>query len=143
MEAIKVFTGLQLNDVLALAEALLSFPIPADAWAPSLGQQLLEQFRRELKPVKGVREVLSALTYPPLRRVVIDARRLQLSLEVTGLAELFGDRVFSAEQVEQGKPAPISTSLRLARVGARPADCIVIEDSTLEYTRRGCGGHGR
>ncbi|MGA7678965.1 MAG: HAD family hydrolase, partial [Pseudolabrys sp.] len=32
-EAIKVFTGLQLNDVLALAEALLSFPIPNDLGA--------------------------------------------------------------------------------------------------------------
>lgn len=49
-EAVKVFTGLQLNDVLALAEALLSFPIADDVGAAA-GQQLLDQFRRELKPV--------------------------------------------------------------------------------------------
>src|SRR4029077_15419969 len=93
-EAIKVFTGLQLKDVLALAEALLSFPIPNDLGAIA-GQQLLEQFRRELKPVKGVREILTALTYPRCVASSSTRARLQLSLEVTGLAELFGDRVFS------------------------------------------------
>ena len=54
-----------------------------------------------------------------------------MSLEVTGLAELFGDRVFSAEQVKHGKPAPDLYLFAARSVGARPADCIVIEDSTL------------
>jgi HAD superfamily hydrolase (TIGR01509 family) len=127
-EAVEVFTGLQIKDVLALAERLLSFPIPADLGAAA-GQQLLDRFRRELKPVKGAREALSALPYPRCVASSSARERLQLSLEVTGLAELFGDRVFSAEQVEHGKPAPDLYLFAARSVGARPADCIVIEDS--------------
>jgi beta-phosphoglucomutase-like phosphatase (HAD superfamily) len=131
-EAVKVFTGLQLNDVLALAEALLSFPIPADL-GTAAGQQLLERFRRE---------VLSALPYPRCVASSSTRERLQLSLEVTGLAELFGDRVFSAEQVEQGKPAPDLYLFAARSVGARPADCIVIEDSTLGIRAAVAAGMG-
>jgi HAD superfamily hydrolase (TIGR01509 family) len=65
-----------------------------------------------------------------------------LSLEVTGLAELFGDRVFSAEQVEQGKPAPDLYLFAARSVGARPADCIVIEDSTLGIRAAVAAGMG-
>jgi beta-phosphoglucomutase-like phosphatase (HAD superfamily) len=137
-EAIKVFTGLQLNDVLALAEALLSFPIPNDLGAIA-GQQLLEQFRRELKPVKGVREVLSALTYPRCVASSSTRERLQWSLEVTGLAELFGDRVFSAEQVEQG-PRSLPLCGSLGRSKTRRLHRHRRFDA--RYTRRGCGGHG-
>jgi len=140
-EEVKVFTGLQRNDVLALAEALLSFPIPADLGAAA-GQQLLERFRRELKPVKGVREVLSALPYPRCVASSSTRERLQLSLEVTGLAELFGDRVFSAEQVEHGKPAPDLYLFAARSVGARPTDCVVIEDSTLGVRAAVAAGMG-
>jgi len=40
-QAVKLFTGLRLKDVLASAEALLSFRIPADLGAAA-GQRLLE-----------------------------------------------------------------------------------------------------
>ena len=140
-EAVEVFTGLQLKDVLTLSEALLSFPIPADLGAAA-GQQLLERFRRELRPVKGVHEVLSALPYPRCVASSSTRERLQLSLEVTGLAELFGDRVFSADQVEQGKPAPDLHLFAARSVGARPADCIVIEDLTLGIRAAVAAGMG-
>jgi HAD superfamily hydrolase (TIGR01509 family) len=129
-QALQIFTGLRLQDVLASAEALLSFPIPADLGAAA-GRRLLERFRHELKPVKGVHEALGLLPYP---RCVVSSsarQRLNLSLEVTGLVGLFGDRVFSADQVEQGKPAPDLYLLAARSFAVTPADCIVIEDSTL------------
>jgi len=57
--------------------------------------------------------------------------RLDLSLQVTGLEGLFGDRVFSAYQVEHGKPAPDLYLLAARSFALKPANCIVIEDSTL------------
>ncbi|MGA8960526.1 MAG: HAD-IA family hydrolase, partial [Pseudolabrys sp.] len=86
--------------------------------------------------------VLSALPYPRCVASSSTRERLQLSLEVTGLAELFGDRVFSAEQVEQGKPAPDLYLFAARSVGARPADCIVIEDSTLGMRAAVAAGMG-
>jgi HAD superfamily hydrolase (TIGR01509 family) len=129
-QAVKIFTGLRLRDVLSSAEALLSFPIPADLGA-SAGQRLLERFRRELKPVKGVVEALGLLPYPRCVASSSTRDRLNLSLEVTGLAELFGDSVFSSDQVERGKPAPDLYLFAARSFDMIPADCIVIEDTML------------
>ena len=104
-EAVQIFSGLRLRDVLESAEALLSFPIPADLGAAA-GQRLFERFRRELQPVKGVREALDMLPYPRCVASSSSRERLDLSIEVTGLKALFGDNVFSADQVHHGKPAP-------------------------------------
>jgi HAD superfamily hydrolase (TIGR01509 family) len=129
-EALGLFLGKRLQEVLALAEAVLGGPIPP-AVAAQAGQRLLERFRRELKPIDGVRAAIDALPY---RRCVASSsspERIRVSLEATGLAPLFGDHVFSAEQVENGKPAPDLFLLAARSLGASPADCIVIEDSAL------------
>jgi beta-phosphoglucomutase-like phosphatase (HAD superfamily) len=55
--------------------------------------------------------------------------RIHLSLEVTGLIRFFEQRLFSASQVRDGKPAPDLFLLTAARSQADPAHCIVVEDS--------------
>jgi HAD superfamily hydrolase (TIGR01509 family) len=128
-EAIREFAGGSLADTLATAERLLGRPVPADV-GRHFGQRLLERFRRELKPISGVRDAILAL---PHRRCVASSsspERLRLSLEVTGLAPLFGDHVFSAVQVANGKPAPDLYLLAARTLGEPPERCIVIEDTT-------------
>ncbi|RST06634.1 HAD family phosphatase [Streptomyces sp. WAC07149] len=49
-------------------------------------------------------------------------------LEGTGLAALLTTAV-SAEEVERGKPAPDVFLEAARRLGARPADCVVVEDA--------------
>ncbi|MGN6571977.1 MAG: HAD family hydrolase [Pseudolabrys sp.] len=129
-EAIGIFTGRQLRDVLALVEGLLGRPVPPDL-GEQAGRAMLERLRRELKAVAGVHEAIAAL---PFARCVASSskrERIALSLEVTGLAPLFGDKVFSAEQVAHGKPAPDLFLFAARRLGFAPASCIVIEDSAL------------
>jgi len=103
-EALGIFAGRRLRDALAAAEALLSAPIPHDVGVAA-GQRLLERFRRELKPVEGVRQAIEALPYARCVASSSTPERLRVSLDVTGLAPLFGDNVFSADQVANGKPA--------------------------------------
>ena len=129
-EAIGTFTGRRLPDVLALAEALLGRAVPADL-GERAGAAMLERLRRELKAVAGVREAIAALPAPRCVASSSTRERIALSLEVTGLAPLFGDRVFSAEQVAHGKPAPYLFLFAAASMGVAPQDCIVIEDSPL------------
>jgi HAD superfamily hydrolase (TIGR01509 family) len=128
-EARLIFAGCSQNDVLARAQDILGRPIPQ-----RLGQQaareLLGRFRRELKPVAGVKEAIAALPY---RRCVASSSppdRLMLSLEVTGLLPLFGNDVFSAVQVASGKPAPDLFLAAARSLGQDPSGAIVIEDST-------------
>ena len=129
-EAIETFAGRSLRDVLASAEALLGCPIPADLGAQA-GRLLLERFRRELKAVAGVREAIAALDYPRCVASSSTRERITLSLEVTGLAPLFGGNVFSADQVARGKPEPDLFLAAAHALGAAPARSIVIEDSLL------------
>jgi HAD superfamily hydrolase (TIGR01509 family) len=129
-QALARFGGRRLQEVLASAEALLSAPIPPDLGAQA-AERLMARFRRELKPVAGVRAAIEAL---PWARCVASSSprdRLELSLAVTGLAPLFVEHVFSADQVANGKPAPDLFLLAARTLGAPPADCIVIEDSVL------------
>jgi len=129
-QAIEAFAGRSLRDVLAGAEALLGRPIPVDM-GEQAGRRLLERFRRELKAVAGAREAIAALPYPRCVASSSTRERLALSLEVTGLAPLFGANVFSADQVAHGKPAPDLFLAAAHALGAAPDHCIVIEDSPL------------
>jgi HAD superfamily hydrolase (TIGR01509 family) len=55
--------------------------------------------------------------------------RLRLVLGLTDTFERFEGRIFSAEEVQNGKPAPDLFLLAAERSGADPARCVVVEDS--------------
>jgi HAD superfamily hydrolase (TIGR01509 family) len=138
-EAMLAFAGRSLKDVLARAERLLSRPIPKDV-GEQAAVQLMARFRRELQAVAGAKEAIAALPY---RRCVASSStpdRLMLSLDITGLSPLFGNNVFSAVEVANGKPAPDLFLLAARRLGEEPSSCIVIEDSVLGVEAAGAAG---
>ena len=138
-QCIRIFGGLNVTDVLAKAEQILSGPVPPDR-GDEAGQRLLARFRQELQPVNGVAATIASLPY---RRCVCSSsapERLRLSLEVTGLAPLFGTHVFSAAQVRHGKPAPDLFLFAARTLGEAPSDAIVIEDSPLGVAAAGAAG---
>ena len=140
-EAIREFAGGNLADTLATAERLLGRPVPTDI-GQKFGKHLLDRFRRELRPVPGVRDAILALPY---RRCVASSsspERLRLSLDVTGLLPLFGENMFSAVQVANGKPAPDLHLLAARTLGEPPDRCIVIED-TPRGVAAGCAAGAR
>ena len=138
-EAMLAFAGRSLKDVLARAERLLSRPIPEDL-GEQAAVQLMARFRRELQGVPGVKEAIAALPYRRCVASSSDPSRLTLSLDVTGLSALFGNNVFSAVEVANGKPAPDLFLLAARRLGEDPSSCIVIEDSVLGVEAAGAAG---
>ena len=64
-----------------------------------------------------------------MRRLVERARALRLALRVAGYETLFAPNIFSAAEVAEGKPAPDLFLFAARAMGARPEDCLVIEDS--------------
>ena len=138
-EAMLAFAGRSLKDVLARAERLLSRPIPEDL-GEQAAVQLMARFRRELQAVAGVKEAIAALPYRRCVASSSDPGRLTLSLDVTGLSALFGNNVFSAVEVANGKPAPDLFLLAARRLGEEPSSCIVIEDSVLGVEAAGAAG---
>jgi HAD superfamily hydrolase (TIGR01509 family) len=89
-------------------------------------------FDAELEPVDGIVEALDAVRAAGLPMCVAssgDHAKIRRNLAKTGLLDRFDGRIFSADDVVHGKPAP-DLFLRAADVmGAVPGRCAVIEDS--------------
>ncbi len=122
------FVGKSMRDMISRIEADHGCALPPD-FAEQINRALFARFETDLKPIAGIREAVLSLPYPRCVASSSVPERIALSLRVTGLADLF-DHVFSATQVPRGKPAP-DLFLHAAReMSTRPADCLVIEDST-------------
>jgi beta-phosphoglucomutase-like phosphatase (HAD superfamily) len=56
-------------------------------------------------------------------------QRMRVSLGATGLYQRFAPHIFSASQVDNGKPAPELFLFAAAEMKAAPSRCVVVEDS--------------
>ncbi|MGH3445086.1 MAG: HAD family hydrolase [Nocardioidaceae bacterium] len=95
-------------------------------------RELRAAFDRDLRPVPGVSDALDALDQRGVRTCVASSGshdKMRLTLGRTGLWQRFAGRIFSADDVEHGKPAPDLFLHAAAATGVHPADCVVIEDS--------------
>jgi HAD superfamily hydrolase (TIGR01509 family) len=92
-------------------------------------RKLLMAFRTELGVIAGIEDVLRQLRVPFCAATSSSLTRAKTSLEITGLAPFFCDRLFTASQVSNGKPAPDLFLLAAERMGFAPRRCLVIEDS--------------
>lgn len=90
---------------------------------------LLQAFESELKPMPGIAGVLENLGVLFCIATSSSPPRLRRSLELTGLDRWFGERVFTASQVANGKPAPDLFLFAARSMGIDPARCLVVEDS--------------
>jgi len=129
-ESIAIFGGRSVSDTLALAERMLGRKVP-DEVGDRCRRRLLDLLRSSLKPIPGVKSAIDALQFSRCVASSSSFERIRLSLEVTGLAPSFGDNIFSATQVEHGKPAPDLYLFAARTMGVSPGECLVIEDSPL------------
>ncbi|MGY1500047.1 HAD family hydrolase [Streptomyces sp. QTS52] len=92
-------------------------------------------FERELQPVAGVVDVLEKLRADGVPYCVASSgshERIRVGHRTTGLERWFdGGRVFSAEDVGRGKPAPDLFLYAAERMGVAAERCVVVEDSPL------------
>ncbi|WP_158672031.1 HAD family hydrolase [Bradyrhizobium guangdongense] len=100
-----------------------------DGFLPGLKSRVLERFAASLEPIPGVGAVISGLAVPVCVASSSDIDRVSLSLDVTNLRAHFGDRIYTAQMVEHGKPAPDLFLYAAEKMGAQPARTLVIEDS--------------
>lgn len=92
-------------------------------------------FERELRPVAGVTDVLEKLAADGMPYCVASSgshERIRVGHRTTGLDRWFEDaRIFSAQDVGKGKPAPDLFLYAAERMGVAPERCVVVEDSPL------------
>ncbi|MCK1348924.1 HAD family hydrolase [Bradyrhizobium sp. 193] len=106
----------------------LGHAMPVD-FPSRLKSRVLMAFEKALHPVSDVDMILSGLRAPFCVASSSDIDRVALSLDVTGLRAHFGDRIYTAQMVRHGKPAPDLFLYAAEQMGAQPARTLVIEDS--------------
>lgn len=94
-----------------------------------LKSRVLAAFEKALHPIPDIDTLLSGLRVPNCVASSSDLDRVALSLRVTGLMPHFGDRIYTAQMVTRGKPAPDLFLHAAEKMGAQPARTLVIEDS--------------
>jgi HAD superfamily hydrolase (TIGR01509 family) len=119
--------GTSLGRVRAVVEAD-GITVPAD-FEDTYHRRLFAAFDASLVAVPGVAEVLAGLDLPVCVASSGDHERIRRALGLTGLDRFFGDRIFSAQDVARGKPAPDLFLHAADALGADPARCAVVEDS--------------
>ena len=125
-EVIERFVGRSEEYMMGEIEAVLDLDA---GWEVPFRHLYREAFEAELEPVEGVVAALDSISGPTCVASSSSHERLRHTLGLTGLLERFDGRIFSAEEVQNGKPAPDLFLHAAASLGADPARCAVVEDS--------------
>ena len=132
-EIIERFVGRSDADIRVVIEKHLGGPIPADI-DEEFDRLYRETLDAELTPVDGIVAALDVIAAAGIPICVASSgghAKIRRSLELTGLTQYFGDRIFSASDVANGKPAPDLFLHAASRMGAAPSRSAVVEDSAF------------
>ncbi len=128
-EAWQHFPGTSLSLCMAYVEETYDVSLPEDFIGRYRQVQRLA-FAEGLQPVQGVRAALNKLGATKCVASNGPMDIIRSNLMTTKLDHFFGDRIFSAYDLNKWKPLP-DLFLHAADVmQVPPSDCIVIEDST-------------
>ena len=130
-ESMEHFLGRSAEHLHRRGAELLGRPLPGAFYADYTAARDAA-FETELQAVDGVADAVDALHAAGVATCVASSGphpKMELTLGMTGLWDRFAGRIFSATEVEHGKPAP-DLFLHAARtLGHAPEDCVVVEDS--------------
>ena len=111
-----------------MIEAHLKRPLPTD-FERIMNEREAVTFKQELQPVPGIVEVLEELTEPKCVASSGTHEKMRTTLGTTGLYSYFENHIFSATEVERGKPHPDLFLYAAEKMGTEPSRCVVVEDS--------------
>jgi HAD superfamily hydrolase (TIGR01509 family) len=126
-EVIERFVGKTEAAMRQEVEAYLGRSLDRD-WG-RLAQRYGSAFAAELQPVDGIVDALDRIDTPNCVASSGTPESIEHKLRLTGFWERFEGRIFSAADVEHGKPAPDLFLFAAKQMGVEPAACAVIEDS--------------
>ena len=122
------FGGLSIPQVMTAVTDTLGATPPADLEAEFM-RRSEDALRTGLVPIDGVSDLLVGLELPFCTASNAESEEIRVNLEIAGLRQHFGDRIFTANDVEHPKPAPDLYLLAARTMGFDPAVCAVVEDT--------------
>ena len=127
------FLGVSDREARLIIEAETGRKLPDD-FENQMQQAALQLYAEHLGLIPHVAETVAALSLPKCVASSGTPEKIRHGLTCAGLYELLAPHIFSAVQVDRGKPAPDLFLFAAQQMKASPASCIVIEDSRAGVT---------
>lgn len=130
-EVIELFVGKSEADMRREIEEHIGRTL-TDDWDTAWQAEYQRVLGAELEPVPGVVEAVRRIQALGLATCVASSgshAKMEGTLAKTGLWDAFAGRIFSAAEVEHGKPAPDLFLHAAERMCCPAAQCVVVEDS--------------
>jgi HAD superfamily hydrolase (TIGR01509 family) len=95
----------------------------------ALKAELHRSFKASLQAIPGIAQALAGISQAVCVASSGSPERIRTSLTLVGLYDRFVPNLFSALQVENGKPAPDLFLFAATQMKVSPSRCVVVEDS--------------
>lgn len=131
-ECMDLFVGKSFLDEWQIIHEFTGHRIDQD-WIEVFRDRRDAALRAALTPIPGAVRAVGAVAAVMGDRFACasgaDRRKIDMQLRLAGLAELFGDRIFSGMETPRSKPAPDVYLAAAAFLGVDPTTTAVVEDS--------------
>ena len=128
-EAYKTFVGGSMGKTISYVEERLGYKPDYDI-EQSYRRLSFEAYRKRMRPVDGIIDVLNNLKVPKCVASNGPRAKIDLNLQLTGLDKFFrNEKIFSAYDIQKWKPDPALYLKAANEYDVRPNECLVIEDS--------------
>jgi HAD superfamily hydrolase (TIGR01509 family) len=127
------FLGVSERDARIMIETEIGRSLPND-FESQIEQATLQFYASDLRTIPHVREAIVAIDLPRCVASSGTPPKIRHGLTCSGLYDLMAPNIFSAAQVERGKPAPDLFLFAARQMKVTPERCLVVEDSVPGVT---------
>ena len=137
--AVKHFSGISLKSTFDYIEGMIGKSLPVE-FEKEYRKNTFKAFKTDLKPVNGVHDLLNRITLPYCVASSGPLEKIKLNLKTTNLIEKFENKIFSSYEIGSWKPDPGIFLFAAKKMGYKPNQCVVIEDSMAGIKAAKAGG---
>lgn len=132
-------TGTSMKENLRFISEIINGELPVD-FETDFRKRSYEAFKTGIKPVNGITDLLKNIKVPVGVASSGPIEKIRLNLTTTNLIHYFGDNIFSSYEIGSWKPEPEIYLHAAKKMGFKPVECAVIEDSLPGIQAAKAGG---
>lgn len=136
-ECMRIFLGKAVRDERALIEARTGRPL-SEEWLVRFRERRNEQLLAGVQAMPNAVAAVEAISARVQGRIACcsgaDRWKVEMQLSKCGLLPFFDGRIFSGHEMPRSKPAPDVYLAAMERLGVRPQQCLVVEDTVTGAT---------
>ncbi len=137
--ALENFAGKSLKSIFDYIENLTREKLP-NSFEKEYRERTFVAFKTSLKPIKGIHNLLNRISIPYCVASSGPKEKIILNLTTTKLIEKFRNNIFSSYEIGSWKPNPEIFEYAAKKMGYKPDECVVIEDSLAGIKAAKSGG---